>query len=65
VTGQIDTRNLGPLLQIGSDPDAACDYVAGVGLECIACPDGQDLCLNLKASFPTARVVDDLTLVPR
>ncbi len=65
VTGQIDTRNLGPLLQIGSEPDAACDYVSGVGLECIACPDGQDLCLNLKATFPTARVVDGLTLVPR
>lgn len=65
VVGQIDTRNLGPLLQLGSDPSAACDYVAGVGLECIACPDGQDLCLDLRATFPTARLVDDLTLVPR
>lgn len=65
VTGQIDTRNLGPLLQLGSDDSAACDYVAGVGLQCIACPDGQDLCLDLRATFPTARLVDDLTLVPR
>ncbi len=64
MTGQIDTRNLGPLLQLGSEASAACDFVADVGLECIDCPDGNPYCLDLDATFPTARVVDGLRLTP-
>lgn len=64
VDGLIDTRNLGSLVGIGNEDDSACEYVAAVGLECIACPDGQDLCLYLKATFPAAEYVPGLTVRP-
>lgn len=65
LTAQIDTRNLGPLLGVGSADDAACETAAGLGVNCEACPDGQDLCLPLKGEFPNGDYLDHVTLSPR
>ena len=65
LTGQIDTRNLGPLLGVGSAPDATCETASGLGVDCEACPDGEELCLPLRGSFPNGAYLPGVTLSPR
>lgn len=65
LTGQIDTRNLGPLLGVGSAPDATCETAAGLGVDCEACPDGEVLCLPLRGSFPNGAYLPGISLSPR
>ena len=49
VSGLGDTRYLGPVLNQGNDPDAACSVTEGFGAECIPCPDGEPYCLPMSA----------------
>lgn len=65
LTGQIDTRNLGPLLGVGSAPDATCETASGLGVDCEPCPDGEELCLPLRGSFPNGAYLPGVTLSPR
>ena len=57
-----DTRDMGPLLQLGGDPDAVCDFAAGLGLECVDCPDGNPWCLEIEARFDDADWLEGLDL---
>jgi len=59
-----DSRNMGPLVGLGSDPSAVCDLAAGFGVTCEACPDGGRYCVRIEALFEPAPLVPDLTLVP-
>lgn len=59
-----DTRNLGELIGLGSDPGAVCEFVAGVGLECETCPDGNDYCLTIEGYFEPSPLVPGLVLDP-
>ena len=61
--GLADVRNMGPLLDLGDDPAAVCDYGAGFGLVCEPCPDGGEYCLTIEAWFDACEKLDDLTLV--
>lgn len=45
--GIVDTRPIGPLLNGGGGEDAVCEQAINFGEECIACPDGPVLCLQL------------------
>ena len=57
-----DTRDMGPLLQLGGDPDAVCDFAAGLGLDCVDCPDGNPWCLEIEARFDDADWIEGLDL---
>ena len=57
-----DTRNMGPLLQIGNDKDSTCSYLSKFGVTCEACPDGEEVCLTLAGRFETANILPDVTL---
>jgi hypothetical protein len=58
-----DTRNLGPALSLGDDPDALCKYMSGFGLVCEACPDGVEACMYIEAWFDPAPAQDGVVLV--
>jgi hypothetical protein len=49
VSGLGDTRYLGPLINLGDDPNAICGVAADMGATCVDCPDGQPYCLFLAA----------------
>ena len=51
-----------PLLQLGGDPDAVCDFAAGLGLDCVDCPDGNPWCLEIEARFDDADWIEGLDL---
>ncbi len=61
-TGYGDTRDMGPLLQLGGDPGAVCDFAAGLGLECVECPDGNPWCLEIVCKFDDAEWLEGLEL---
>lgn len=61
--GIVDTRPIGPLLNGGGGEDAVCEQAINFGEECIACPDGPELCLALSAVDIVAAQVD-VTLTP-
>lgn len=63
-SGVGDSRNMGPLVGLGSDPSAVCDLAAGFGFSCEACPDGERYCVRIEALFEPAPLIPDLTLVP-
>jgi hypothetical protein len=60
--GLADTRSMGPLLDLGDDPSAVCDYGAGFGLVCDPCPDDEPYCLTLEALFEACDLIEGLTL---
>jgi hypothetical protein len=62
-SGLGDTRNMGPLLNLGNDPDAACNLIEGVGVECIPCRDGEEYCVMLVGYFEDATLQPDLSVV--
>ena len=49
LAGQIDTAPLAVLVGDDEEDDAVCNLVAGFGVECVECPNGTDLCLEIKA----------------
>lgn len=59
-----DTRNMGPLLNLGNAPDATCTLLGNYGITCEACPDGNSYCLQLAGFFEDAVLVDGLTVQP-
>ncbi len=62
VSGLGDTRNLGPLVNLGEDPNAICDLATGMGAECVDCPDGEPYCLFLAAEHVEGYEVPGLVL---
>ncbi|RME24289.1 MAG: hypothetical protein D6798_11560 [Deltaproteobacteria bacterium] len=61
--GKGDTKNMGPMLGAGDEPDAVCKFFASVGLECEDCGDGTMTCLTLEAHFPEATLLEGVELV--
>lgn len=49
VSGYADTRDLGPVLDLGDEPGAVCDAAEGFGVACVPCPDGQPWCVWISA----------------
>lgn len=64
VTGLADTRHMGPLLALEDTPNAACDFVADLGVYCQECPDGEEVCLHITGENITANYVEGLTVIP-
>lgn len=62
-SGLGDTRNFGPLLGLGNNPEAACDLLTSVGVVCEACPDGGEYCVMLVGSFEDAELLPDVDVV--
>jgi hypothetical protein len=64
-TGLVDTRPLVPLLgQKDSPPDFICELIGGYGAECVACSDGEALCLDLEVDHASGIRNDDLPIAP-
>lgn len=59
-SGVGDTRNMGPLLNLGNSPNATCELLNSVGVECISCPDGEPYCLLLVGSFLDAQLLPNV-----
>jgi hypothetical protein len=57
-----DSRNMGCLAGLGSDPDAICNYAASFGFACEECPDGNPWCLTIEAWFDPAPLLPDVSL---
>ena len=57
-----DTTDMGPLLQVGSEPDATCNELATFGVECEPCPndsaDDTPLCLTVVGVFEEGELLD-------
>mgnify|MGYP003950594865 CR=1 FL=1 len=60
--GLADSRNMGPLIEQGDDPNAVCELADSLGLECEACPDGEVYCMTLIANFDEATLEPGLML---
>lgn len=54
LTSLIDTRDIGPLFDLGSDETAVCSLVGDLGVTCDACSDGEPLCLAFTAEWTNA-----------
>ena len=62
-TGMADTSELGPLIGLGSDPNAVCDTIGAMGIDCEECPQvGTITCVPLEAHFLTSDLVSGLVL---
>ena len=64
-SGLGDTRYLGPVLNQGSNPNAACNITAGFGAECVPCPDGEPYCLPMSARDAEGEWIPGLRLERR
>ena len=64
LSGLGDTRNLGALIN-NADESAVCQLAGTFGVDCVACPDGEDLCLFMSARDVQGTLVPNLTLVDR
>jgi hypothetical protein len=66
IGGLVDTRNLGPLLDIGDsgEEDVVCEYLSVFGLSCEDCGDGTELCLYVEAHFDDANLIEGLVVDP-
>jgi hypothetical protein len=62
LSGLLDTSEAGPLLELGDDVDAVCDYFSMLGGSCVDCGDGEEVCLNLSIIFNDAEYIPGLTL---
>lgn len=60
--GMGDTRYSGGALGTPEDEDALCRVARGIGVQCEACPDGEELCLTVEVRNLTGREVPDTTL---
>lgn len=62
-SGWGDTREMGPLLELGDDPDAVCGLLTAMGMDvCEPCSDGEPYCLFLEAEFDEAPLAADLII---
>lgn len=61
-SGLGDTRNMGPLLELGDDPGAVCDLITALGLSCETCADGEPYCVFLEVEFDEAPLAEGLTI---
>jgi hypothetical protein len=57
-----DSREMGCLAGLGSDPDAICNYAATFGFACEVCPDGNPWCLTIEAWFEPAPLLPGVSL---
>ena len=64
IGGLVDTRNLGPLLDIGVGDDVVCEYLTVFGVTCEDCGEGDDFCLYIEAHFDDASVVEGMVIDP-
>jgi|GEM_PF-6265640 len=62
LSAKIDTRDLGPLFGLGSSETAVCELVAGLGVSCSSCSDGEPLCLDLVAEWTNAPRIEGISL---
>lgn len=61
--GMGDTRNMGPLLNLGNDPNAVCTLVGDYGVDCMACPDdGELFCIIVAGYIDEADLISGLVL---
>lgn len=63
-SGLGDTRNMGPLLELGDDPGAVCTLITALGLSCENCSDGEPYCVYLEVEFDEAPLAEGLTIDP-
>jgi hypothetical protein len=64
MSGLGDSRNLGGLLN-NEDEAAVCELAQTFGVDCVACPDGEPLCLFMSARDVTGTWLPDVTMVDR
>jgi hypothetical protein len=64
LSGLGDTRYAGGAIAQPNNPAAMCNLAAGIGVSCVACPDGEPLCLQVELHDLRGTEVDGLTLVP-
>ena len=57
-----DTRQLGRELGLGSQPDAACEFLGTFGVDCQECPDGNDYCVTLAGYLEDAPLMPGFTV---
>lgn len=62
--GLADSRYAGGAVGGAGDPDALCNLAAGLGVDCVPCPDGLPVCFEVDVRAITAVPVADVTLVP-
>lgn len=63
VTGEIDTRSLASLLDAQAEPESMCETLLSVGVECVDCPDGEPLCVEVVVDRLTASEVPGAEVV--
>jgi hypothetical protein len=64
-TGLVDTRPLVPLvLDEKSKPDELCRLVGNYGAECVACTDGEPVCLDLEVDHASGAGNEAIVIVP-
>ena len=62
-TGNVDSRNLGPLVGQPDEPGAICNLASDLGVKCVPCADGEPYCLYMVAEQISAEMAEGLTLV--
>jgi hypothetical protein len=60
-----DTRYSGGAVGFPNREEALCDLGAGVGVACVACPDGRDLCLAVEVEEIPTPWIEGLRMEPR
>ena len=54
---------MGPLLNLGNNPNAVCELVGDYGVECLTCPDdGEQFCIIVAGEIDEAELINGLTL---
>ncbi len=64
VEALVDTRTLGPLLNLPDAVDSVCVYAEPFAIECIPCPDAEPYCIFMIGEDITAPWVEGLELTP-
>lgn len=60
--GLVDTRHLGPLVDVNSDDDTVCDLMGSIGVSCKDCGTGDVFCLDVRMAGLTGIEVSGMTL---
>ncbi len=60
----LDTRGLVELVSEDGRDDDVCDLLAGFGVSCVSCADGEEVCLQVRYDNVAARRLTDAALVP-
>jgi hypothetical protein len=59
-SGALDTRDLGALAELGTDPEAICELGASFGWICDRCPDDLPTCMGLSAQAIALEEIEPL-----